>query len=559
MIRWYPRITAFLIVAPILMGFLGTVLPAFGYLPAIGGTTLTAAPWRALVATPGLDKAIFLSLWVGAATTLLTFLLVIFFCARWSGTRLGAVLTRLLSPLVSVPPVAMAAGVAFLLSPSGWVFRALSPWATGFVEPPDFLLPHDRWGLSLIAGLMVKEVPFLFLMTLAAVGQAEAKQRFQLARSLGYGRMTAWIKVVLPVIYPQIRLPLYALLAYSASVVDVAMILGPTTPPPLSALVARWFFDPDLSLRFVAAAAAMLQSLLVLGLVLVWYGGERIVAFLAGAWLRRGGRGAGWANAGTLPAGGMIAANAVAMFGAGAMILWSVAATWRFPNLVPTQFTLANWAAGDAMLAPAIANTTLVAGASTCLALLLAIGLLEHAARRGAACSRGFAFFVYLPLLVPQIGFLFGIQVLLVRFGLDGTWAALLWTHLLYVLPYVILALAGPYQRLDRRYAQIARSLGASPARVLWRIKLPILLRPVLVAAALGFAVSAGQYLPTLFAGAGRISTLITESVGLATSGDRRLLGVATAWQLVLPFLAFTIAAIIPRILFRHRRALRAL
>jgi putative thiamine transport system permease protein len=559
MIGWYPRITAFLIVAPILMGFLGTVLPAFGYLPAIGGMTPTAAPWRTLFATPGLDKAILLSLWVGAATTLFTFLLVTFFCARWSGTRLGAVLTRFLSPLVSVPPVAMAAGVAFLLSPSGWVFRALSPWATGFTEPPDFLLPHDRWGLSLIAGLMVKEVPFLFLMTLAAVGQAEAKRRFQLARSLGYGRMTAWVKVVLPAIYPQIRLPLYALLAYSASVVDIAMILGPTTPPPLSALVTRWFFDPDLSLRFVAASAALLQSFLALNLILVWYSGERLVALLAGAWLRRGGRGAGGAIAGTLAAGGMIAAIAVAAFGGGAMVLWSVTGTWRFPNLAPTRFTLANWAAGDAMLAHAIANTILVAGAATGIALLLAIGLLEGAARRGAASSRGLAFFIYLPLLVPQVGFLFGIQTLLVRLGLDGTWVALLWTHLLYVLPYVILALAGPYQRLDRRYAQIAQSLGASPARALWLIKLPILLRPVLVAAALGFAVSAGQYLPTLFAGAGRISTLITESVGLATSGDRRLLGVATAWQLVLPLFAFTIAAMIPRILFRHRRALRAL
>src|ERR1700735_1411525 len=103
MIGWYPRITAFLIIAPILIGFLGTILPAFGYLPAIGGVTLTPPPWRALFATPGVDKAILLSLWVGAATTLFTFLLVTFFCARWSGTRLGALLTRFLSPLVSVP------------------------------------------------------------------------------------------------------------------------------------------------------------------------------------------------------------------------------------------------------------------------------------------------------------------------------------------------------------------------------------------------------------------------------------------------------------------------
>ena len=55
-----------------------------------------------------------------------------------------------------------------------------------------------------------------------------------IARSLGYGPMAAWLKVILPQLYPLIRLPIYAVLAYGLSVVDMALILGPSTPPPFA-------------------------------------------------------------------------------------------------------------------------------------------------------------------------------------------------------------------------------------------------------------------------------------------------------------------------------------
>ena len=93
-------------------------------------------------------------------------------------------------------------------------------------------------------------------MTFAALGQVRADDQLRMARSLGYGPVQAWLKVVLPQVYPQIRLPVYAVLAYSLSVVDMAIVLGPTTPPPLAPLVLRWFNDPDLAMRFLAAAGA---------------------------------------------------------------------------------------------------------------------------------------------------------------------------------------------------------------------------------------------------------------------------------------------------------------
>jgi putative thiamine transport system permease protein len=92
---------------------------------------------------------------------------------------------------------------------------------------------------------------------------------------------------------------------------------------------------------------------------------------------------------------------------------------------------------------------------------------------------------------------------------------------------------------------------------VFWQVILPLLTRPVLVAIAVGFAVSVGQYLPTLLIGAGRFATLTTDAVALAAGNDRRMIGIYGILQTILPFIGFGIAMIIPAILFRCRRGMR--
>jgi putative thiamine transport system permease protein len=133
----------------------------------------------------------------------------------------------------------------------------------------------------------------------------------------------------------------------------------------------------------------------------------------------------------------------------------------------------------------------------------------------------------------------------------------LIWAHLLFVLPYVFLALAEPWRKLDPRYARTAICLGASPWRAFLTVKLPLLLRPLLAAAAIGFAVSVALYLPTLFAGGGRWSTLTTEAVTLSSGGDRRVLGVYAFAQAALPLLVYAAALALPAFLFRNRRGMR--
>ncbi len=554
MLRAAPAITILVLLAPVLFGLSATLLPAFGYLPVLGGTGFSLAPFEQLLALPGLLRSSLLSLFAGLVTTLVSVIVVGGFVASWSHTRVFRSLQHLLSPLLSVPHAAAAFGLAFLLAPSGWLMRVVSPELTGFTRPPDWLIVNDPVGITMMAGLVAKELPFLFLVTLAALPQAAPRGKTAIAASLGYGRIAGFLHTVWPQLYPQIRLAVFAVLAYATSVVDVAIILGPTQPAPLSARLVQMMNDPDLSLRFMASAGAVLQLAITLGALAIWLllerlGGGALSRLAATGWRF------GADQAARLLFAGLVVVSAMAIFaGLFVLALWSVAGNWQFPDALPESLTLRTWERQLSMLGRPVLVTLLVGLLSTLVALVLAVACLEREARTGNTGGNRALLFLYAPLLVPQIAFVFGLQLFFLASGLNAGFVALAMVHLVFVLPYVFLSLSDPWRALDVRYLKVARSLGVAPNHIFWRIKLPILLRPLLAAAAVGFAVSVSLYLPTLLIGAGRWPTLATEAVALSSGGDRRIIGVYAFVQLVLPGLGFALATLVPAILHARRR-----
>ncbi len=551
-----PALTLLAMLGPVLAGFAGTLGPAFGVMETVGGTGLSLTPFRTLFDWPGLLPSARLSITTGLAATLVSLAIVMLIVAGWQGTRAFRLIERALSPLLSVPHAAAAFGIAFLIAPSGWISRAISPWLTGWDRPPDLLIVQDIWGLSMIAGLVAKEVPFLLLMTIAALGQGNTENEGLLSASMGYGRLTGWFKVVFPGIYTCIRPPVYLVLAYSMSVVDVAIILGPNTPPTLSVQIVRWMSDPDLGQRLTAAAAALMQLGLVLGVLGLWRAGEAGVARLGMRWVWGGGRGHRKTETVLrLLCAGIAAVSAAAvLLGLAGLGLWSVAGFWGFPDLWPDQLTLRNWMRSATGLRSPIAETALIAGVSTLIALILTIGCLEAEYRHDLKLGRRGVWLIYLPLLIPQVAFLPGLHILLLQLGVAGGRVAVILAHLVFVLPYVFLSLSAPYRAWDARIGVIAKSLGAGAERVLWGVRLPMLLAPVLTAAAIGFSVSVGQYLPTLLIGGGRVQTLTTEALALASGGNRRAIGVLGLVQTAAALLPFAVALFLPRIVWRNRK-----
>jgi len=547
-----PLLTLLVMLGPVLLGLWWTLAPALGLLsegPSLG-------PLKAALAWPGLREASVLSVITGIGSTVIALGITALILAGWSGTRAFAALQRLLSPLLALPHAAAAFGLAFLIAPSGWIARSLSPGVTGWDRPPDLLILQDPWGLSLIAGLVTKEVPFLLLMALAALPQTAPGRSRGVATALGYGRVTGFLKTVFPPLYVQIRLPVYVTLAYAMSTVDVAIILGPNTPPTLSVQIVRWMSDPDIATRDLAAVAALLQLALVVAAILAWRLAEHGVAWLGRRWIESGRRGAA-DGAGRVAGYALGAVSALALVaGIAGLAVWSVAGLWSFPHVLPDALTFRSWKRHGPPGLEALGTTLAIAAIATAAAMVLAIGCLETEERRGVRPSRAM-WLLYLPLLVPQTAFLPGVQIGLLSAGLDTGFGPVVVAHLVFVLPYVFLSLAGPYRAWDARYGTVAASLGAAPGRVLWRVRLPMLTRACLTAAAVGIAVSVGQYLPTLLAGGGRVSTLTTEAVALASGGDRRAIGVWAILQTGAAFLPFAVALGLPALLFRNRRGMQ--
>lgn len=542
---------------PVAAGLAGTALPAFGYLPVLGESRLSMEPLADLLSRPGLAWSVALSYGTGLIASICSLGLVLFFAAGWSGTRTFQRVSRFLSPILSVPHAAAAIGLAFLVAPSGFLVRLVSPWATGWTRPPDLLLLNDPLGVAMTAGLILKEVPFLFLMTLAALNRPGIRELTKAGASLGYGRMATFFKFVLPQIYPLIRLPVLAVIAYSTSVVDVAVILGPTTPAPLAPRIIGWMNDPDLSMRLVASAGALLQLLVTAVAMASYLGIERFAVAIARDRLELGSRHKQDAALRFSGLGLMIAVISAMVMSLVVLVLWAMAKSWWFPAPLPQSWNsvgiLAQLADSTATLRTTVTLGVMSAGIGTSIALWL----LKARTDRQAVRDTWLTTLVFLPLLLPQISFLFGIQVLFLSLDLGGSLLSVLLAHLVFVFPYAYLALSDPWKQQDPRYAQIAASFGASRIRIFFYIQVPLLIRPILVTFAVALAVSVGQYLPTAMIGAGRIVTVTTESVALASGGNRPIAALYAVLQLVIPVLGFAIAALLPAVLFRHRSAMR--
>jgi putative thiamine transport system permease protein len=545
------------LIVPIGLGLLQTGRAAFGILPALGHTVLTLDPFRDLIALPGFATSLRLTLVTGLGSTLLSLLLAAGFCATVH-TRLSPMArARLLMPFLAVPHAAMAVGLAFVLAPSGWIARGLAPLAGWEHRPPDFSPVNDGWGLALWGGLMVKEVPFLLLVILSALSQIPVARHIAAGRALGYGRGTVWIKIVIPQVWPLIRLPVWVLLTYALSVVDMAIILGPSNPPTLAVAVTLWYTNPDPGMVLTASAGSVLQALLVVSSVILLLVLEAATKRVGLWWLRRGGRGLStepglWAINATVIV--LMAAGTLAVF---SLLVWSLAWRWSFPHILPESWSLRPWAGAMQDWTRALSNTLILAGTTVGLSLTLAIAWLEGEDRVCSGITTWVEPLVCLPLLVPQIGFLYGLNVVFLRMGISGGMAAVIWAQMLFVFPYVLITLSNPWRNIDQRMVNAAAALGAGPWRRLITVKLPILLRPILTSAAIGVAVSVAQYLPTLFMGAGRIATLTTEAVTLSSGSDRRVTGVYACLQAGLPLVAYLASLAIPAIVHRNRRALK--
>ncbi len=534
------------------------VVPVMAGLIATLAEGLSLPAWRELLSEPGLVQALLVSVSSGVVSTLVALAVAHLAVATAFVRHRQATLRLAALPTLATPHVAVAIGLVLLLAPSGLVMRALSPWATGFEQPPDWATVQDPFGLALIVGLVVKEVPFLILVLLGTLAQVPAERLMTQGRVLGYGGGKAWFVAVAPLLQRQARLATVTVLVFGITNVEMALALGPTRPSTFSLLVWSWFTDADLATRSKAYAGALLLLLVTAGVVAATAAASRYL--LAPGWQA-------WASSGDRALSLRLNGRAMQLWGRAvlglgavaliALLVRSVGGTWRFPAVWPAQLSLSAWIQSVEDMQPAVTASVTLGLAATVIALALVLAVAEGLHDKPVARGR-VAALLLVPLVLPQMAFLFGLQTVLLRLELDGSWSGVLWSHLLFVLPYAWIVLAEARAQLAPGYRIVARTLGAGPFTTWSRILLPQLLRSILVAAGLCFAVSMALYLPTQFAGGGRIVTVTTEAAVAMSSGDLRSAASYGVMQALLPLALFAVTAWVSRSVFTRRRGMPA-
>ncbi len=228
------------------------------------------------------------------------------------------------------------------------------------------------------------------------------------------------------------------------------------------------------------------------------------------------------------------------------LILWAFAGEWRFPDLLPTEWTLRGFHAlaepGSRSL-EAISNSLVIAGSVT--AASVAVGLPAGMALGGYRFRlKGMViFFILLPILVPPLASTMGVHLTFIRLGLADTTFGVFLVHLVPTVPYTAIILTSVFAERTGELEEVARTLGASAWQAFLHVTLPQVTPGVAVAALFAFLISWSQYILTLLIGGGRVVTL-PMLLFSAASGNDPVITSTLALVFALPAIAALLLAL---------------
>ncbi|MEU3991311.1 ABC transporter permease subunit [Streptomyces platensis] len=177
----------------------------------------------------------------------------------------------------------------------------------------------------------------------------------------------------------------------------------------------------------------------------------------------------------------------------------SFATSWS--GALPSGPTLAHYqdlAPGEAP--QALLTSVLTALAASLAALTAGTWAALAAEKLGRRTRRLLDALFLLPVAVPSVVVGLSLLVAFSRppFLLNGTPQIVILAHTVLVTAFAYQSVTAALARLDPAYEQSAAGLGARPAYVLWRVKLPLLLPSLTAAAGLCFALSMGELSATM-------------------------------------------------------------
>lgn len=168
------------------------------------------------------------------------------------------------------------------------------------------------------------------------------------------------------------------------------------------------------------------------------------------------------------------------------------------PSFLPLPFTLAHYQnifSGNTAFGRNLLNSVVVAGLATGLSLVIGI-LCAYALGRLRFPPRNAILYLVLAMtMFPQVSVLSGMFVLLRQLNIFNTYWGLIFSYLLFTLPFTVWVLTGYFRGLPRELEEAAYVDGATPMQTLVQVMLPLTGPGMVTTGLLAFIAAWNEYL----------------------------------------------------------------
>lgn len=258
------------IVILFLGGLFCALLQSVGYFPLAGEHVFTLRHYRELFRDREFIEALKLTFSLTIISTIVSSVagLCLALTLRELPRRFAFVKTLLQIPL-AIPHLVMGLVIVNLIAPSGFVARLV--YHAGLISTqasfPAFVA--DRYGLGIIIAYVCKETPFIALMTLAVLVRLDNGYT-EVARTLGASGWQRLTRVTLPLVAPATLSAAVIVFAFIFGAFEIPFLLGRPYPAMLAVVAQKRFISGDLAERPAAMATALLITLIVALLALLY-------------------------------------------------------------------------------------------------------------------------------------------------------------------------------------------------------------------------------------------------------------------------------------------------
>jgi iron(III) transport system permease protein len=482
------------------------------------------------------------SLGIAVGTTLLTAVIGIplaLVFQRWEfpGRRWLAILVPL--PLF-VPPFVGALGIQRLLGPNGALNAALSTVGLSDPSAPVDWLRDGRF-FAVIALTALHLYPVLYFNLSASLASLNPELE-RAAETLGTSGLRKLWRVTLPLTAPSLFASLTIIFIWSLTELGVPLLCDYNRVTSVQIFVGLKDIGQN-PFVYGLVTVALLATVALYALSRLVLRKRDVTAGAKGSARRerRVLRGAGrWACTGFA----LLVLSAAALPNLAVFLLAS-SRDW-YGTVLPSGFTLDHFrsALSHSLVVPSIAQSLRYVALSTALDLVLGFAIAWVVVRSNAPGRKLLDALAMLPLSVPGLVMAFG-YLAISRPGrpfafldpVQDPTALMVIAYAMRRLPFVLRSAEAGLVQMSPSVEDAARSLGARPARVLFRITLPLVLPHLLAGGLFAFALSMLEVSDSLILAQQQAHYPITKAIYELSQliGEGRLLAAALGvWAMLL-------------------------